>query len=299
MLQVADMRWLFSRSLNFFRKKCRKHQRGLSSHYPLKIYAFQSILHQLDKLNTVHFRCVDTRQSACSRHSGCMHAIYPNKIMFDSGADEQFVQGLLALKMLPLDWFVEAMLKEGAIAVNSLSDIRLICQPSDDDVIRARSYFAEAVRLAFEVLERINKGLLPGVVDADIAESSIRADLRQYVFHLAQAFHCPWALPGRQKAARPDVAKYLYEFLSHMGDYDAYRYISYMYSKGHFGGKYDMDSRKSAAYWMRKAHGGDPCSQRANFGESWAWKAKYTNETPQKHCKLLDSFKDIFRSFVC
>ena len=215
-----------------------------------------------------------------------MHAVYLNKPVFDSGADEQFVQGLLALKMLPLDWFVEAMLKEGAMAVNFLPDTSRFCRPGDDDVIKARSYLVRAVRLAFEVLDRIQKGLLPGVLDSDKAESCIRADLRQYIFYLAQAFHCPWALPGKQKAARPAVAKFLYEVLSHMGDFDANRYISYMYSKGHFGDKSSYESRRSAAFWMRKAHGDDPSSSRANFGESWAWKRKYVEvyKRPQKSC---------------
>ena len=217
-----------------------------------------------------------------------MRAIYANKPLFDSGADEQFVQGLLAMKMLPLDWFVEAMLKEGALAVNSISDANRFCRPGDEDIIRARSYLLRAVRLAFEVLDRIQKGLLPGVLDTDKAESCIRADLRQYIFYLAQAFHCPWALPGKQKAARPVVAKFLYEVLFHMGDFDAYRYISYMYSKGHFGDKSSYESRRIAAYWMRKAHGDDPSGSKAMFGESWAWKGKYTKEyeQPRKRYKL-------------
>ena len=218
-----------------------------------------------------------------------MHAYYSNKIIFDSGADEQFVQGLLALKMLPVDWFVEAMLKENAMAMNSLSNTRLLCRPSDDNVIRSRSHLVRAVRLGFEVLDRIQKGLLPGVVDADRAESCVRADLRQYIFHLAQTFHCPWACPGKQKAARPEVAKYLYEVLSHMGDFDAYRYISYMYSKGHFGDKSSYVSRRSAACWMRKAHGDEPASSQANFGESWAWKDKYIEvyKKPREKYKWL------------
>ncbi len=216
----------------------------------------------------------------------CMRAINPNLLVFDCGADEQFVQGLLALKILPLDWFVDAMLQGGTVAVNSLSDIQLCCRPSDENVLQARSHFTRAVKLAFEVLDRIQNGLLPGVLDAGGAELCIRTDLRQYIFHLAEAFHCPWAPPGRQKVARPDVAKYLYEILSHMGDHNAYRCISHMYAKGHLG-KPSRNSRRAAAFWMRKAHGDVFSSYLANFGESWAWKKKYIDSPNNKRFSFL------------